>query len=135
MQDVFHVERGQDVLDEDASLDGAVPQAELLLCPVENIGPEFGFIGAFELAQVKEWAAPVEKHLTFILAHFKDQTFLLLISKQLIPMFNRWHCPIFFPQPQATTGTRTHVSRVEPTLDLMKVALPTELPRSGKPYF
>ena len=38
----------------------------------------------------------------------------------------------FFLPPHAAAGIQTHVSRVAPTQDLLKDALPTELPRRGE---
>ena len=39
----------------------------------------------------------------------------------------------FFPPPSATAGNWTRVSRIVPTRDLLRDALPTGLPRRGNP--
>ena len=55
----------------------------------------------------------------------------IVAPKQLISMFNRWRCYVFFLPPKAVKRIRTHTSVVALTEDLLKDALKAELPHSG----
>ncbi|MNM75117.1 hypothetical protein D3C81_868900 [compost metagenome] len=56
IQDLFHLERGEDGLDQHGGLDGALRQADFVLRHHEDVVPQARFQMAFHLGQVEERA-------------------------------------------------------------------------------
>src|SRR5207245_11095647 len=62
VQDLVHLERGQDRLDQHRGADGAAGNAQLILRDIEDVVPEASLEVALELGQIEIWAAAlVEK--------------------------------------------------------------------------